>query len=212
MLPISVTVQLSTPGANVISTTQTPGAAGNLTITGAAATGGVATLTTGPAARQVLVTTAADESGKTLTIYGTDANGQVISEQMTGPSGTTGVTTQYFKTVTRVAVSAAFTGAVTVGTNGVGGSRPISLDQWASGSTAMQVDVDGTATFTIKQTLDDISSIDPEIVNWVNHPGTTFVNGTVTAQGNYAYAPAFVMLTLTAGTDPVTLSIRQSLY
>jgi hypothetical protein len=212
MLPISLTVQLATADADGISLSQTPGAAGDLTITGALASGGVATLTSGPCARQVLITTVSNESAKTLTIYGTDANGQAIFEQVAGPNATTGTTVQYFKTVTRVAVSAAFTGAVTVGTNGVGGSRPIALDQWASGSVALQVDVDGTATFTVQQTLDDILTIDPENVDWISHPNVAFVGGTVSAQGNYAYAPAYVRLTVSSGTDPVTLAVRQSLY
>lgn len=212
MLPISVTVQLATADDDGVAQNQTPGAAGNLTLNGVLVSGGVATLITGPAARQVLVTTASNESAKTLTIYGTDANGNTIQETMTGPNATTGTTVQYFKTVTRVAVSAAFTGNVKVGTNGVGGSRAIALDQWASGAVALQVDVGGTANFTVQQTLDNMANMDAEDVVWFSHPDTALAAATADAQGSYAYAPAFVRLKINSGTDPVTLTIRQALY
>jgi hypothetical protein len=212
MLPVTVTVQLDAADADGICQSQTPSGAGDLTINGALASGGVATLTDAGAARQVLVTTVANESGDTYTIYGTDANGNSISEQMTGPNNTTGVTTQFFRTVTRVATSGAATGAITVGTNSVGASRIIALDQWASGSTALQVDVLGTANFTVEQTLDDILTVDPELVEWIDHPDADFVNATASTQGNYAYAPAYARLKINSGTGTVTFIVRQALY
>ena len=103
-----------TSDADGISTSQTPGAAGNLTITGALASGGVATFTMG---HKILITTAANETAKTLTISGLNENGQPASEVVTGPNATTAETTGYFLRVDSIAVSAAFSGAVTVGTN-----------------------------------------------------------------------------------------------
>lgn len=155
-VPIIVSCQLDAADADGIAQSQTPGAAGNLTINGALATGGVATLTDPGMARQVLVTTAADESGKTITVYGTNATGNTISETITGPNATTGTTTGYYQTVTRVAVSAAFTGSVTVGTNGVGSSRIVALNMHvAPVNFSVAVLVSGTVNYDVEYTYQD---------------------------------------------------------
>lgn len=152
--PSAITKTLVTADDDGISASQTPGAAGNLTIAGALATGGVADLTS---QRRVLVTTVSNESAKTLTIYGTDDNGNVISEVMTGPNATTGSTTADFRTVTRVAVSAAFTGAVIVGTNGVGASPWQPVDRNITPvSISIHAKLTGTTGYTIECTLDPL--------------------------------------------------------
>lgn len=155
MLPRILTVgPLVAAADNNISTSQTPAGAGNLTITGALASGGVATL---DVARRILVTTVSDESSKTLTLYGTDRSGNVISEAMTGPNATTAYTSKDFKTLTRVAVSAAFTGAVKVGTNGVASSPWIMLNFHAINFlVGIGVKVTGTVNYTIQTTYDDL--------------------------------------------------------
>ena len=93
---------------------QTTGGAANLTINGALATAGVATLLP---ARNVTITSAgSSETGKSLTITGTDVNGNAVTESIAGPGGSATVaTTAIFSTVTQVAVDGALTGNVTVG-------------------------------------------------------------------------------------------------
>ena len=120
MLPIPVSVQLTAGAATEVTTAQTLGAAGNFVIDGIAASGGVATL---DAPRRILLTFAADESGHTFTVYGVSHNGQAISEAVAGTAAGTVYTNNDFLTVTRVASSAATTGNVSFGTNGVGSSR-----------------------------------------------------------------------------------------
>lgn len=97
-----------------ISLSQTPAAGPDeeLTITGALAAGGVATL---GYRRKVTVTSAADETARTFTITGTDANGVVITEGIVGVDTGIATGTKEFLTVTSVAVDANTTGAVTVG-------------------------------------------------------------------------------------------------
>ena len=65
---------------NGISTTQTPAAGGiqELTITGATASGGIATMV--GQARQVVITTAADETGVKFIVAGTDNKGNYLAE------------------------------------------------------------------------------------------------------------------------------------
>lgn len=208
---VQVTVgPLATADADGIAQSQTPGAAGNLTLNGALVVAGVGVL---DVARRVLITTVSNESAKTLTLYGTDWNGNSVSETITGPNATTAQSVYDYKTITRVAVSAAFTGAVTVGTNGVASSRPIFLDEWMMAPVSLQAVVVGTVNFTVQQTLDDPTIIGATMtytgVTWVNHPDTALAAATATAQGNYAYAPRMVRVLLNSGTGSVTLTTLQ---
>jgi hypothetical protein len=102
-----------------ICAAQAIGAAGNALINGALASGGVATLD-GLGGRGVLIdSTDAGDTTQTVTIYGTDVHGAIVVETIAA-NGTTAVAgLKAFKTITRVAVSAALTGNLTVGTTDV---------------------------------------------------------------------------------------------
>lgn len=105
-----------TPAAlssNAISTTQAVAAAGNLTITGALATAGVATM---DVPRCVTITSASGtDVTQTATFTGTDTYGIATVEtvSLSGLSTVSGL--KAFKTVSKVAMSAATTGNVTAG-------------------------------------------------------------------------------------------------
>jgi hypothetical protein len=89
-----------------IAAAQTLGGAGNMTLTGAAATfGGTGS------SQKVSLTCAANMSGVTFTITGTDSKGDAQSEDLTGPNANTVFSTKYYNTVTQIAASGA------VGTN-----------------------------------------------------------------------------------------------
>ena len=212
MLPRTVTVgPLAAPNAANIAGSQTPAGAGNLTLTAGAIAG-----TTPDVARRVLVTTNADESLNIFTIYGTDWNNNPVSETMTGPNHTTAYTVYDYRTVTRIAISGAASAAVTVGTNGVASSRPIFLDTFAPAPTAIQVTVSGTVNYTVRQSLDNPNTISGGYTSatWVNHPDAALVSATSTAQGNYAYLPNIVRVTLnseTAGAgNSITMTVIQA--
>jgi len=214
MLPRSVTVgPLANASANNIALSQTPGAAGDLLINGALATSGVATL---DVPRRVLFTPAGAEATNTTiwTVYGTDWNGNSVSETVNGVNNPSTVATVYdYKTVTRVAVNKAQAGAVTVGTNGVASSRPIFLDTFAPAPTSIQVTVSGTVNYTVRQSLDNPNTITGgyTAVTWVNHPDTAdLVAATTTAQGNYAYLPFVCGIVLNSGTGSVTMTVIQA--
>lgn len=108
----NTSVGIGAADADGISTSQTPGAAGNLTITGALASGGVATLGYG---RKVTITSAGNDSGRTFTVTGTDENGNAQTESITGPNIGTSTGTKNFLTVTQIAIDAAAAGAITAG-------------------------------------------------------------------------------------------------
>lgn len=212
MQPTVVSKILAAASANCISTSQTPGAAGDLTITGSAASGGVATLDT---QRAVLVTTEADESLNTLTIYGTDGKGNVISEVMTGPNHTTGATNLQFKTVTRVAVSAAFSDTVTVGTNGVGATKwsVVNYD-FGPVNVAWSVVIGGTSDYTIQYTLDNIQTMSPSTVPTVWPVATTsptsLSGATSSATGSISTPFVAWRLLVNSGTVLVTATAVQA--
>jgi hypothetical protein len=149
---ITVTKILAAADDDGVSASQTPSGAGNLTIAGALATGGVATLDTG---RRVIITSAADDTARTFTIYGTNQDGAAQSEAVTGASGAAATSLLDFKTVTRVAVDAATAGAVKVGTNGVGATRWIAANPYGPlADLSIGTTVSGTVNYTVQYTLD----------------------------------------------------------
>jgi len=151
---IDLSLTLGTPDDDGVSLSQTPGAAGNLTITGAFASGGVATLSP---PQFIGVKCAGNDAGRTFTIYGTDWNGTVISESVAGANiGTTNSTLNY-KTVTRIAVDAATAGAISVGTVGVGTTEPMVLDTYVNPATRTAAMIfSGTANATLQVALNDL--------------------------------------------------------
>ena len=67
---------------------------------------------------KVSITGGSDESGKTFTIVGRSVAGASVTEVVTGPNATTVYSTNYFAQITSITVSAATTGAITVGYGG----------------------------------------------------------------------------------------------
>ena len=120
---------------NGICTSQTTSAAANLTLNGALcaningnsvyapSVSGTAATADGAWARKIGITSDGNDSGITFTVTGTDVNGKALSETVTGPSSTTVYSTNStaanFKSVTKIATSAATTGNITVGTAAV---------------------------------------------------------------------------------------------
>ena len=101
--------------ADGICASQASGAtAGTLTINGAKASGGVATLNS---ARQITLASASNLADKTFTITGTDANGDALTESLTGPNNDTVTTSKHFLTVTEVAFTDGTSGTMTAGFN-----------------------------------------------------------------------------------------------
>lgn len=208
MNPVRNSVALAAADDDGVAQNQTPGAAGNLTLNGALVSGGVGILHSSlGVARAVLVTTASDESGKTLTIYGTNHHGEAISETMTGPNATTGSTSLHFRTVTRVAVSAAFTGNVKVGTSGVGSSSTTVMDIYAMPfNAAIGCTVSGTVNYTVQYTFDN-----PNVataLNWNNH--ATIASKSAAFDGVITSPVTAVRTLINSGTGTVTTNILQA--
>jgi hypothetical protein len=208
MRPVTVTVgPLTASSGNNIATSQTPGAAGPITLNGSTVVGGVAILT---AAQEITLTTT--DSTHTATITGTSWAGDPISEVITF-TGSAITSKLSYKTITSIVVNAALTAAITVGTSGIGSSPWVRLDEWALPQVAIQCDVSGTVNYTLQQTLDDPNSptnpVAPSAVTWVNTSDTNGVGATGAIQSNYAYAPTFARVLLNSGTGSVTATFIQ---
>ena len=149
-----VTLKIQATDTDGICASQSPAGAGNLLINGALTSGGVATLS---AAHILTLACTSDETGETWTVYGTDADGNSISEAVAGVNNTSTNTTKYFKTVTQITVTAAATG-MTVGHTSTNGcvSESIKLSPWRNGkkmSWQVNIPTGGTATYTVQHTL-----------------------------------------------------------
>ena len=188
----------------VFSIASSGAAAGNVS---AGTNGYVATL---DKPRRVLITSAGNDSGITWTITGTDWNNAPISEVLTGGNTAAVASLLDYATVTGIKASGAAASTVTVGTNGVAGSRPICLDQMGLSPTGLQVTVSGTANYTVQQSLDDPNRVGLSSVAWVNHPDSALVAATSTVQGNYAYPPQVTRLVMNSGTGTLTYTVIQS--
>lgn len=99
--------------ATAVCAAQAVAAAGNATINGASASGGVATF---DVARNVsVVSSNAGDTTQTVTVTGTDYYGQAQTQTISLNGTTTVNGLKAFKTITQVAVSAALTGNLSVG-------------------------------------------------------------------------------------------------
>jgi hypothetical protein len=211
MRPIIVTVgSLATASVNAICLSQTP-TTGALTINGALASGGVATLDT---PRRVLITTTGNESAKTFVITGTSLTNQVISESITGPNAGSAQSVLDYKTVTSITISANAAAALTVGTNGVASSGWVRFDDFAPSDISIQCSVSGTVNYTVQQTLDDPNSptnpVNLALVNWFSSPDSNLIAATGNIQSNYAFMPTYARILLNSGTGSVTGTFIQS--
>jgi hypothetical protein len=92
-------------------------------------------------------------------------------------------------------------------------SRPVRMDSWASPQSIIQVDVTGSATYTVETSMDDPNSPTNPIafasMTWINCADTAVVAKTASAQGILSVTPLFVRIKQTAGAGSTTMTIVQ---
>lgn len=219
MRPININQQVTVAAdQDGICTSQMTGAAGPLTIDGALTVDGVGILDT---SRAIALTTAGDLSAITFTITGTNNQGTVISESLSGPTASQVSTVTGFLTVTSVVASAAVAVDVEVGTTGVAFSDAIPLDQYISpfnvsiGLTWAGEQGTNDANVTVQFTIDSVfDSTGP--YTWadaVNPPDNTLIDQTQSVQGSSGslVSPvSAVRLVTNSGTGEVTMLVQQA--
>lgn len=203
--PRYISKSLTAGSVNVIAHSQTPLGAGNLTLTSSPVT-----LDT---QRQVLITQAADETGHNFTVYGKTDGGNLISEVVPGSNGASVHTSQNFLIVTTVAIDAAATGALQVGTNTVGATPWVMLD-WsiAPFSVGLAVIVTGTVNYTVNYTYEDFTGTFP---NPSGNPPTAFsitalAAKTANLDSNIVVPVTGIQLQINSGTGTAQLVVIQS--
>jgi len=152
-----------------IITAVTPSGAGAITLSGTLVTSSVAYLPSGATSqlspRKILVYGANDESGKTFTVVGTDADGASQTEVITGPNAGTVYSTYEYLTITSVTASGATTGDIEVGV--VGDPIGIELDdgtlQWTNIGAAVS-----TTTLTLITALTDSVAVDNHVYSYTS--------------------------------------------
>lgn len=140
-------------------------------------------------AHLVSLTSAADVHTITVTLTGTDADGNAQTETMAAPTSNTVYSTKYFKTLTSVAVSSTL-GANTMDIGWkdacIGPTIPLNPNarQFQAG---IGVDISGTIDYTIQHTFQDVqqgSAAYPSTLQWFDHD--TLVAQTADQQSNYS--------------------------
>lgn len=105
--------------------------------------------------------TANDHSAKTITLVGTDADGEAQTETLAGPNNAATVeSAKYYKTLTSVSIDATI-GADTFDIGWVDEvvTQTYPIDWRSDAPAAIAVDVTGTINFTVQQCLKDIQSL-----------------------------------------------------
>jgi len=207
--PIFITKQLAAAVSTGICTSQSPGA-GAITLNGSLVAGGVANLTT---QRQVIITSGGNDSGITFTITGTNDNNVAISETLTGGNIAAATSTIDFLTVTSITHTGTVAGTITAGTNGVGSTHPIPLGQYQSPfntSLALEFPTSGS-TATVQYTYDDVFSLSVVQSNGLRWNSiSSLTDKTADTDGSLTAPVAAVRMKITAGTAPVTITVRQA--
>jgi len=223
--PSTVIIALGASTAGGIATSQAVAGAGNLTLNGSLVTSGVAQM---DVARRVLIASAGADSAIVFTVYGTDRNGNTQSETVTGvASGSSQYTKLDYITVTRIAVSGATAGNITVSTNGVGSSDWV-VDDFLATTWELAGGISvasGTATYTLEYTYDDPNKTGTSLVvspsQWSMEPASyvpalVWPYATIIgAGGNNEFAfpnkPIFAhRVTVNSGTGTVVMQSIQS--
>lgn len=206
MQPITVSATGINADNNNVAASQAVTAATTLTLEAGAASLG------SPA--QLVLETNADYTSVTFTITGTDANGSVISETMTGPNSTTKNSVLYYASITSITSSGGVGGgAVQVGVTGDVTSRWARMDSWANAQAVAQVNTSGSITYSVQTSMDDPN--DPfnpvSVVNmtWLDALDANLVAENSAKSGVFNMTPTWVRLKASGGVGTATLKIAQ---
>ncbi len=207
MRPIVQTRQLAAADANAIALDQQLVAAGNLTLNGALVdSAGIAQIGN---QRQVEFESAGNLSAINFTVTGTDESGALISETIAGPNAGVAATILNFGTVTQIAADAAVSTDVEVGTNAVGASQTVPLDQYQTPfNVSLGIVITGTVDVTLEFTFDDVFGDFPGPHSWNDHPDLT--NITADADATFIAPVSACRLLTNSGDGTAVLRIIQA--
>lgn len=213
MRPIQKTISYAAADPNSAVTAETPVDGVDLTLGGAFASGGVVTF---PEATTVTFTSSSDLSTVTFTVTGTDAQGLVQTEAVTGPNNATVSTVKLFKTITKIAVDTATTftvETVEVGNPdtpsfGTGAWWPLDIYNPNQVTTISVNELSGAITYTVEYTNED--PFDTSITQLaVAHPAAAFAGATTSQTHSTTVLMRAVRVRFTAGSGSARVTVVQ---
>ena len=146
-----------------------------------------------------------------FTFTGTNAAGQTVTETVAGPNaGTQATVRDDWATITQIAVDAAVGTNVEIGTNTVGGSQPIPLDQYISPfNVSLAIIITGTVNVTVQYTFDDVLTEGQSgPFTWTNH--TDLTAQTADADGTLISPVSAVRLLTNSGDGTCRFETQQA--
>lgn len=211
------TKTLATADDDGIAASQSPAAAA-FTINGAAASGGVATIDSASTSnvatgRRVIITSAGDNSGISFIVTGTNSSGTTITDTFAGTNTGAAQSNLDFVTVTRIIGSAAVTGAVKAGTNGVGSSAWQTINYMGNSPINVGVLVElvsGSANFSVQISYDNPNNLPADLAYPTPVSPTAFATKTATTDGALTTAFIAIRLLINSGTGVLRTRIVQA--
>lgn len=209
MRPIQfTTTALAGADTNYIAESQTPLAAGNLTLTAAAA----ALVSTEAVPRYGLfisIDCAGADAGRTFTVTGTKPGGAVQTEEIAGSNSSQTLSTLYWESVTQIAVDDATAGAVIAGIRQTGATDWLPLDIYTPNcQTAIQVNVTGTINYSVVYTIED--PFDTSLTQTaIAHPVAGLTGGSTDVSGQATIIMRAVRLLINSGSGTAYVTIVQ---
>lgn len=103
--------------------------------------------------------------------------------------------------------------STTDATSGTTYSRLVRMDSWANAQSIVQVDVTGTATYTVETSMDDPNSPTNPValgsMTWINCADSNVVAKSAAGQGVLSATPTFIRIKQTAGNGSCTMTVAQ---
>ena len=103
--------------------------------------------------------------------------------------------------------------STTDATAGTTYSTKVRMDSFAFAQTIIQVDVTGTATYTVETSMDDpndpFAPVAVGSMTWLNCADSNVVSKSASAQGALTVTPTFIRLKQTAGNGSCTMTVAQ---
>lgn len=195
--------------ADGIATSQSPSGAGSLSLNGALVNRGIAVV---PSPQQVSVTSTGADSSRVFVVTGITGDKALVSEQVTGVSSGTVLTTNFFTEVHSVTVDAATAGSITIGVSSTNGavSGILVMDTYQNPfNVSIGAVFDGVVNVTIQHTFDNPLTTPVASLTWFNHPEMTGL--TSNTDGNYAFPVKGVRAVLDSGSaGSVAVTVQQA--
>ena len=161
-------------------------------------------------AHQVTLTVATDDySGIDFTLVGIDADGNLISEVLSGPNDDTVTSTLFYSQLTEVLVSASLDmNAISAGIANASLLKTIPLDARSVAPALITATTGGTISYQVSQTADDVFNAPAALeCNWFGLKNTAsndsqLFTSTVGARG--------IQVSILSSTSPATIVISLS--